>query len=83
MRKHHVRLGEEEVYLKKLGIQDKLMKKWSHLQMGRGLLESPEKKEKNKKEYLKKISTAIILRQDAFHGTKRPSNFNEVEENKI
>jgi hypothetical protein len=51
--------------------------------MGRGLLESPENKEKNKKEYLKKISTAIILRQDAFHGTKRPSNFNEIEENKI
>jgi len=30
MRKHYVKLGEEEAYLKQIGIQEKLMQKWSH-----------------------------------------------------
>ena len=40
MRKHYVKLGEEEAYLKQIGIQEKLMQKWSHQQMGRALQDS-------------------------------------------
>ena len=37
MRKHHVKLGEEEAYLKQIDIQEKKMQKWSQKQLGRAV----------------------------------------------
>ncbi len=75
MRKHHVKLGEEEAYLKQIGIQEKQMQKWSHQQMGRALQdnniynshnlerpESPNIKDEDQKQNLKQAPTAIIQR---------------------
>jgi hypothetical protein len=39
MRKHFVKLAEEEIYLRQLNAQEKLLKKWSNDEMGRAIHE--------------------------------------------
>lgn len=79
MRKHFVKLAEEEIYLRQLNAQEKLLKKWSNDEMGRAIHEingqnspvTPQGDDNSSKNEIRKIGTAIIVRQDAIVNSKK------------